>query len=66
MINYIIFDFRLRITAWSPLRNMVEGMCGDFDGDPKNDFATRLTDENLPDPGSFAEIWRIKGYGTEG
>ncbi|XP_039259400.2 IgGFc-binding protein-like isoform X1 [Styela clava] len=57
---------RLRITAWSPLRYMVEGLCGDFDDNPDNDFAVRPTEENLPDPGSFAESWRIEGYGTEG
>uniref|UniRef100_H2Y2J7 VWFD domain-containing protein n=1 Tax=Ciona intestinalis TaxID=7719 RepID=H2Y2J7_CIOIN len=57
---------RLRISAWSPLSRHVEGLCGNFDGDPTNDFAAANGGGLITDVDQFVNSWMVTGPDING
>jgi len=58
---------RLRISAWSPLRYQVEGVCGNFDDNQDNDLTGSDGQQySLQNVDEFVNSWIIEGYGAEG
>ena len=60
----ILWDGRsmLEITAKPELKNSLFGLCGNFDGDARNDFNSS-TGNVMLDSNEFAQSWKIPGEG---
>lgn len=52
----------LEITAKPELKNSLFGLCGNFDGDARNDFNSS-TGSVMLDADKFAQSWKIPGDG---
>lgn len=58
--------YRLRISAWKPLQNQVEGLCGNYDGDPNNDYASSDGGGLITNVDHFVYSWLITGRDFNG
>ena len=63
---YYLKKFRLRISAWDSLMNQVEGLCGNYDGNPDNDFPRQEDEELIANVNRFVSSWLITGRDLNG
>jgi len=60
-----LFGFdRLRLNVQQSLRNRIEGLCGNFDGDLDNDYMT--PEGTVTDVTGFVNSWRVTGSDISG
>jgi len=48
------------------LRNQVEGLCGNYDGDPSNDFTSANSGGLITNVDKFVNSWRVTGLDIMG
>lgn len=64
-VNSGYIFYRLRMSAWGQLKGKMEGLCGDFNDDPSNDYMT--PEGNIENATTtFVNSWKVDGYNTEG